>query len=131
MQRTRRMTTQRFYRRDNEQFERNHGRNRIPRQPEHWLAVAYAKHCWASRPNRESVKEELNTNLFQYLLHVIVFPYRYATSENHDVGLQRPLDSNAKIGHIIRRNSQDYRFAAGECNLRSQRYAVAVANLKP
>src|ERR1700733_5318774 len=130
MQRTRRMTTQRFYRRHNEQLERNHGRNRVPRKPEHRLVVAHAKHCRASGPNRESVKEELNANLSQHLLHVIVLPYRYATGENHDVGFQRPLDSNAKLDHIIRRNPQDYWLATGECNLRGQRYSFAIANLK-
>src|SRR5271163_1030074 len=104
MQRARRMAAKGFYRRHNEQFECNHGRNWISRQAEYRLIVAHTEHSGTPGPNRQRIEEKLDSNLFQYLLYVVVFAYRHATGKNHNVGFQRLLNSNAEFGDVIGRN---------------------------
>src|SRR5271156_2368058 len=98
MQRARRMAAKGFYHRDHQQFECNHGGNWIPRQTKYRLIVAHTEYGGAPGPNRQRIEEKLDSNLFQYLLYVVVFAYRHATGKNHNVGFQSLLNSNAGFG---------------------------------
>src|ERR1700683_243786 len=75
MQRTRRVSTHRFYGRHNEQFKRHHGRNWISGQAEYGRVLTRPKNTRTAGANGNGVKEKLDVHLFQNLLDEIVFPY--------------------------------------------------------
>src|SRR6266403_4767282 len=95
-QRPGRRATQQINGGQHKQFERHHGRDWIPRQPEDKLPSARREHRRPAGTYGDASKMKFRTQVAQHLLHQIIFAHRYAAGENQNVRLQPAFDVSSE-----------------------------------
>ena len=116
--------------RQDEQFERHHGRDRISGQTEDEFSSACCKYGGTPGTNRYACKMEFRAKFGEHLLDQIVFPHRHAAGENQDFRFEAAFDGRSQRLFFVGRVSELNGLRAGGARQNFDGNSVAVPHLE-